>query len=75
MNNLQLPQKDREKEIAQLESFIKSDIDARKLKRAIAVRMAISGNIYQEISRILGVSNFLLVRRKKIKPKASPELN
>ena len=75
MNNLQLPQKDREKEIAQLESFIKSDIDARELKRAIAVRMAISGNIYQEISLILGVSIFLLVIEKKIKPKASPELN
>jgi hypothetical protein len=29
MNNLQFPQKDMEKEIAQLESFIKSDIDAR----------------------------------------------
>jgi len=56
MNKLQLPQKDREKEIAQLESFIKSDIDARELKRAIAVRMALSGNIYHEISRILGVS-------------------
>ncbi len=39
MNNLQLPLKDmeREKEITQLESFIKSDIDARELKRAIAV--------------------------------------
>ncbi|NQE37898.1 helix-turn-helix domain-containing protein [Microcoleus asticus] len=56
MNNLQLPQKDREKEIAQLESFIKSDIDARELKRAIAVRMALSGNIYNEISKILGIS-------------------
>ena len=31
MNNLQLPQKDREKEIACLEAFIKSDIDAREL--------------------------------------------
>ena len=31
MNNLQLPQKDMEKEIAQLEYFIKSDIDAREL--------------------------------------------
>jgi len=38
MNNLQLPQKYMEKEIPQLESFIKSDIDARELKRAIAVR-------------------------------------
>ncbi|MEG4468279.1 hypothetical protein QUB47_15630 [Microcoleus sp. AT9_B5] len=28
MNNLQLQEKDIEKEIAQLESFIKSDIDA-----------------------------------------------
>jgi putative transposase len=53
MNDLQVPQKDREKEIAQLESFIKSDIDARELKRAIAVRLALSGNIYHEISKIL----------------------
>ena len=43
MNNLKLPLKDREKEITQLESFIKSDIDARELKRAIAVRMAVEG--------------------------------
>jgi len=53
MNDLQVPQKDREKEIAQLKSFIKSDIDARELKRAIAVRLALSGNIYHEISKIL----------------------
>ncbi|MEG4917580.1 MULTISPECIES: hypothetical protein [unclassified Microcoleus] len=58
MNNLQLPQKDREKEIAQLESFIKSDIDARELKRAIADPMALSGNIYHEISKIWRVSKF-----------------
>ena len=57
---LQLPQKDREKEIAFLESFIKSDIDARELKRAIAVKMALSGNIYHKISKILGVSNFFI---------------
>jgi len=31
MNNLQLPQKDIEKKIPPLESFIKSDIDAREL--------------------------------------------
>jgi len=42
MNNLQLLQKDMEKEITQLESFIKSDIDARELKRAIAVRVVIN---------------------------------
>ena len=76
MNNLQLQQKDREKEIAQLESFIKSDIDATELKRAIAVRMALSGIIYHEISNILGVSNFFIGYWKKhLKPKASPESN
>ena len=52
MNNLQLPQKHREKEILQLESFIKSDVDARELKRAIAVRMALSGKLYHEISKM-----------------------
>ena len=41
-----------EKEIAQLESFIKSELDARELKRAIAVRMALSGNLYYEISKM-----------------------
>ncbi|MEG4818454.1 transposase [Microcoleus sp. K5-D4] len=65
MDNLQLQQKDREKEIAQLEDFIKSDIDARELKRAIAVRMALSGKIYHEISNILGVSNFFIGYWKK----------
>jgi putative transposase len=65
MNNLQLQQKDREKEIAHLESFIKSDIDARKLKGAIAVRMASSGIISHEISNILGVSNFFIGYGKK----------
>jgi len=54
MNNLQLPQKHREKEILQLESFIKSDVDARELKRAIAVRMALAGKLYNEISKMLG---------------------
>jgi putative transposase len=66
MNNLQLPQKDMEKEIAQLESFIKSDIDARELKRAIAVRMALSGKLYYEISKILGVSEFFVGDWKNI---------
>ncbi|MEG4005598.1 winged helix-turn-helix domain-containing protein [Microcoleus sp. Pol11C1] len=58
---LQLPQKDRDC----LESFIKSDIDARELKRAIAVRMALSGNTYHEVGKILGVSNFFIGYWKK----------
>jgi putative transposase len=47
------------------ESFIKTDIDARELKRAIAVRMASSGIIYHELSNILGVSNFFIGHWKK----------
>ena len=33
--------------------------------RAIAVRMALSGNIYHKISKILGVSNFFIGYWKK----------
>ncbi|WP_333071998.1 MULTISPECIES: winged helix-turn-helix domain-containing protein [unclassified Microcoleus] len=66
MNNLQGSQKDMEKEITQLESFIKSDIDARELKRAIAVRMALEGKLYYEISKMLSVSEFFVGYWKKI---------
>ncbi|MEG4087714.1 IS630 family transposase [Microcoleus sp. POL10_C6] len=55
-----------EKEIPQLESFIKSDIDARELKRAIAVRMALEGKLYHKISKILGVTKFFVGYWKKI---------
>ncbi|MEG4812697.1 winged helix-turn-helix domain-containing protein, partial [Microcoleus sp. F8-D1] len=65
MNNLKLPLKDMEKEIIQLESFIKSEIDARELKRAIAVRMAVEGKFYHEISKIFGVSEFFVCHWKK----------
>ena len=74
MNNLQLPQKDMKKEIPQLEFFIKSDIDARELKRAIAVRRALSGKLYHEISKMLGVSGFFVGYWKRfLKPKVSKE--
>ncbi|MCC3532421.1 MAG: helix-turn-helix domain-containing protein [Microcoleus sp. PH2017_21_RUC_O_A] len=55
MNKLQ-PQEDMEKEKTLLECFIKSDMDAREFKRAIAVRMTMAGQSYNEISKILGVS-------------------
>jgi transposase len=65
MNKLQLPQKELETEKASLEDFIESDIDARELKRAIAVRMAMVGKSYNEISEILGVSDFFVGYWKK----------
>jgi hypothetical protein len=43
MYNFLLEQQIKDEEISSLESFIKSDIDARELKRAIAVKMAIEG--------------------------------
>jgi hypothetical protein len=50
MNNLQLPQKDMEKEIPQLESFVKSDIDARELEGVISTKMVLQDKFYYEIS-------------------------
>ena len=43
-------------EIAQLESFIKSNPDPRELKRGLAVKMAIQAYPYKRISQLLGVS-------------------
>ncbi|MEG4343356.1 helix-turn-helix domain-containing protein [Microcoleus sp. A003_D6] len=40
-------------------------MDARELKRAIAVRMAVEGKFYHEISKILGVSEFFVGHWKK----------
>ncbi|WP_333425487.1 winged helix-turn-helix domain-containing protein [Microcoleus sp. herbarium8] len=65
MNNLQLPQKNMEKERAALESFIKSDRTVRELKRAVAVRMAIEGKLYHGISKIWRVSKFFIGYWKK----------
>ncbi|MEG4630797.1 helix-turn-helix domain-containing protein [Microcoleus sp. AR_TQ3_B6] len=41
-------------------------MDARKLKRAIAVRMALEGKLYAEISKMLGVSDFFVGYWKNI---------
>nr|WP_228049934.1 winged helix-turn-helix domain-containing protein [Tychonema sp. LEGE 06208] len=60
-----MPQKDIEKERAALESFIKSDRTVRELKRAIAVRMAIKGKLYHEISKIWRVSKIFIGYWKK----------
>jgi putative transposase len=56
MNDLQqTEEKERNQEIAELEILIESNLSARELKRVIAVRMALTGKIYREISQILGV--------------------
>jgi len=65
MNDLQQAEKERNKEIAELEILIESNLSARELKRAIAVKMALTGKIYREISQILGVSEFFIGHWKK----------
>ena len=68
MHNFLLEQKVKDEKISSLESFIKSDIDARELKRAIAVKMAIEGHPHKLISQLLGVGkDFVGDWKKKFK--------
>jgi transposase len=68
MYNFLLEQKIKDEEISSLESFIKSDIDARELKRAIAVKMSIEGHPHKLISQLLGVGkDFVGDWKKKFK--------
>jgi putative transposase len=65
MYNFLREQKIKYEEISSLESFIKSDLDARELRRAVAVKMAIEGHAYRFISQLLGVSTFSIGDWKK----------
>lgn len=48
-----------------LREFIRSTSDARELKRALAVRMAIEGKPYEEIAELLGVYKSFITRWKQ----------
>ena len=65
MYNFSLVEQVKHKEIAQLESFIKSNPDTRELKRGLAVKMAIQEYPYKKISQLLGVSSFSIGDWKK----------
>jgi len=65
MDNFLLSGKVKGEEIAKLESFIKSNLDARELKRGLAVKMAIQEYPYKKISQLLGVSSFSISDWKK----------
>jgi putative transposase len=68
MYNFLLEQKVKDEEISSLESFINSNIDARELKRAVAVKMAIEGHPHKLISQLLGVGkDFVGDWKKKFK--------
>lgn len=55
VKNFLLEQQQKEERIAILAVFIHSNPDARELKRAIAVKMAIEGEAYANISKLIGM--------------------
>ncbi len=65
MHNFLLEQKIKNEEIKSLEDFIDSNPEGRELKRALAVKMAVQGQPYKNISKLLGVSSFFITHWKK----------
>ena len=55
MKNFLLERQKKAERIALLSEFIKSNPDARELKRALAVEMALAGEPYGKISQLLGM--------------------
>ncbi len=60
MHNFLLEQKIKNEEIKSLEDFVDSNPEARELKRALAVKMAVQGQPYKNISKLLGASSFFI---------------
>jgi transposase len=65
MHNFLLIQKQKDEEIASLDTLIKSNPDPRELKRALAVKMAIEGQAHKNIAQLLGVSQYFVADWKK----------
>ena len=55
INNFLLEQKLKDEEIESLELFVKSNPEARELKRALSIKMAIQGHPHNFISQLLVV--------------------
>ena len=54
-----------EAELQILEEFIKTNPDSRELKRALAVKLALSGYAYRAIQEIIGVTPGFIAKWKK----------
>jgi transposase len=65
MDNFLLIQKQKDEEIASLDSLIKSNPDPRELKRALAVKMAIEEESHKKIAQLLGVSQYFVADWRK----------
>ena len=55
MKNFLLEQQQKDEKIAILNQFIGSKPEARELKRALAVKMALQGTPYAKITELLGL--------------------
>lgn len=55
MKNFLLEQQQKEERLAILTEFIQSNPEARELKRAMAVKMALQGTLYSKITKLLGM--------------------
>lgn len=54
-----------EQQIQELESWIKSHLDVREIKRALAVKLALSGWSYRAISDLLQIGNGFISKWNK----------
>ena len=55
MKNFLLEQQQKSEKLAILTEFIQSNLEARELKRAVAVKMALEGEPYSKITKLLGM--------------------
>jgi putative transposase len=55
VNNFLLEQQQLEEKLAILTEFIQSNSEAREIKRAVAVKMALSGEPYSKITKMIGM--------------------
>ena len=65
MNNFLREQQKKSERIAILTEFIHSHPEARELKRAIAVKMALQGEPYSNITKLLGMNKSCITNWKQ----------
>ncbi|MDF5722728.1 MAG: helix-turn-helix domain-containing protein [Rhizonema sp. PD37] len=65
MNNFLLEQQQKSERIAILTEFIHSHPEARELKRAIAVKMALQGKPYSKITKVLAMNKSCITNWKQ----------
>lgn len=65
MKNFLLDQQQKSERIAILTEFIQSNPEARELKRALAVKMALEGETYSKINQLLGINKSCITTWKQ----------